>query len=85
MPILFAILAIGAIIGLLYLIKFIPKKQKEKEQLATENVSNQKQIQTEHTEQFFAKPMNLDKTITIIGLVSALIIWIFAIVQGFLG
>jgi predicted membrane protein len=94
LPILFAILAVGAIIGLLVLINILIKKQKAKKQSECasndENVivfdeqKNQNLQQSEQLEKFFKKPMSLEKLVVIVGIISAFLIWVLAIVQGFL-
>ena len=94
LPILFAILAVGAIIGLLVLINILIKKQKAKKQSEgasnDENVivfdeqKNQNLQQSEQLEKFFKKPVSLEKLVVIVGIISAFLIWVLAIVQGFL-
>lgn len=98
LPILYAVLAVGVVVGLMFLMNYILKKQKAKQSaLAANNQENQQnngeseQNLTKNAKNDFeteeTKHQNdtHEMAFAIIAVVAAIAIWIAAIVQGFLG
>lgn len=85
LPILFAILTVVAIFGLLYLMKIVLKKQKEKsiQNLSEQQANDANICENLQTEPFFKKPITVEKIVTVVGLVSIFVIWLVEILGRF--
>ena len=84
LPIIIAIGVTGIVVSLLFLIKFIVMKKEEKqkkvENLQTENINNKQTI----NDNGLAKISDMEKIVTIVGIVAGTFIYILSIVAGFI-